>query len=92
MTLTAQATTGTGYDLGPASALSCRACGHRMDLAAEFACPQCFGPLEVAYDFGHVTREDIERGPRSIWRYKSLLPVPTTVVIAPVPALIMRIR
>lgn len=80
MTLTAQpATTTTGLDLGPASALSCRACGHRLDLAAEFACPQCFGPLEVAYDFGRVTREDIERGPRSIWRYKPLLPVPTTV-------------
>jgi len=78
MTLTAQPTT-TSFDLGPATALACRACGHRMDLAAEFACPQCFGPLEIAYDFGTVTREDIERGPRSIWRYRSLLPVPTTV-------------
>lgn len=67
------------FDLGPASALSCRACGHRMELAAEFACPQCFGPLEVAYDFGTVTREEIEGGPHSIWRYRRLLPVPTTV-------------
>ena len=79
MTLTAQTSTTTSYDLGPACALACRACGHRSDLAAEFACPQCFGPLEIAYDFGRVTREDIERGPRSIWRYKSLLPVPSTV-------------
>ncbi len=67
------------FDLGPACALSCRACGHRMELAAEFACPQCFGPLEVAYDFGTITRDDIERGPHSIWRYRDLLPVPTTV-------------
>jgi threonine synthase len=67
------------FDLGPACALSCRACGHRMELAAEFACPQCFGPLEVAYDFGAVTREEIEAGPHSIWRYRRLLPVPTTV-------------
>ncbi|WP_433782427.1 threonine synthase [Actinomycetospora sp. CA-101289] len=79
MTLTAQTSTATSYDLGPACALACRACGHRMDLAAEFACPQCFGPLEIAYDFGRVTREDIERGPQSIWRYKGLLPVPSTV-------------
>ena len=83
MTLTADASsTGTGtdrLDLGPAAALACRACGHRIDLAAEFACPQCFGPLEVAYDFGRVTREEIERGPASIWRYRSLLPVPTDV-------------
>jgi threonine synthase len=79
MTLTAHPTTTTSFDLGPACALACRACGHRMDLAAEFACPQCFGPLEIAYDFPHVTRESIELGPRSIWRYRDLLPVPSTV-------------
>lgn len=69
----------TAIDLGPARALSCRECGHEVPLAAEFACAQCFGPLEVAYDFGAVTREDIETGPRSIWRYRRLLPVPTDV-------------
>lgn len=79
MTLTAPGQTATGYDLGPAAALSCRACGHRTPLAPEFACPQCFGPLEIAYDFPAITREEIERGPKSIWRYKKLLPVPTTV-------------
>ncbi len=79
MTLTAPDQTSTGYDLGPAAALSCRACGHRTPLAPEFACPQCFGPLEIAYDFPAITREEIERGPKSIWRYKKLLPVPTTV-------------
>ncbi|GLZ55299.1 threonine synthase [Actinomycetospora sp. NBRC 106378] len=79
MTLTAPGRTSTGYDLGPAAALSCRACGHRTPLAPEFACPQCFGPLEIAYDFPAITREEIERGPKSIWRYKKLLPVPTTV-------------
>jgi threonine synthase len=33
----------------------------------------------VAYDFPSVRREDIERGPKSIWRYRNLLPVPTNV-------------
>ena len=33
----------------------------------------------MAYDFGDVTRESIEAGPRSIWRYRGLLPVPSTV-------------
>jgi threonine synthase len=80
---TTSGTAGSSLDLGPAAALACRACGHRLDLAAEFACPQCFGPLEVAYDFGTVTREQIERGPKSIWRYKSLLPVPSTVEAHP---------
>jgi len=79
MTLTADASATTSYNLGPARALSCRECGHQIPLAAEFACPQCFGPLEVAYDFGTVTRESIEAGPKSIWRYRQLLPVPSTV-------------
>ena len=87
MTLTAQDAhtdrPASRFDLGPACALACRACGHRSELAPEFACPQCFGPLEIAYDFGTVTRADIERGPRSIWRYKSLLPVPSTVETIP---------
>jgi threonine synthase len=69
----------TSYDLGPARALSCRECGHQVPLAAEFACVECFGPLEVAYDFPSVRREDIERGPKSIWRYRNLLPVPSNV-------------
>jgi threonine synthase len=35
--------------------------------------------LEVAYDFGGVSRERIEAGPPSIWRYRDLLPVPASV-------------
>ncbi|GAA2809322.1 threonine synthase [Nonomuraea dietziae] len=66
-------------DFGPAVALSCRECGTRYDLGPSFACLECFGPLEVAYSFGSVTREDIAAGPANIWRYRSLLPVPTDV-------------
>src|SRR6266566_8037195 len=73
----------TTFDLGPARALSCRECGHRIPLAAEFACAECFGPLEVAYEFPSVRREDIEAGPKSIWRYRNLLPVPSTVTSHP---------
>src|SRR6478609_4676542 len=83
MTLTADLGTSTSFDLGPARALSCRECGHETPLAAEFACPECFGPLEIAYDFGDVTRASIEAGPKSIWRYRHLLPVPTTVTEHP---------
>lgn len=66
-------------DFGPAVALSCRECGTRYDLGPSFACLECFGPLEVAYDFGTVTRSQIESGPANIWRYRSLLPVPVDV-------------
>jgi threonine synthase len=80
MTLVVGSTdTATTADLGPARALTCRECGTEAPLAAEFACPRCFGPLEVAYEFGTVTRAGIEAGPRSIWRYRALLPVPPDV-------------
>jgi len=71
--------TTTALDLGPARQLVCRECGSSTPLAAEFACAECFGPLEVAYDFGRITRSDIESGPPSIWRYREMLPVPADV-------------
>jgi threonine synthase len=61
---------------GHARTLSCRECGHEVELGPHYACPECFGPLEVAYDFPVVTRAEIEAGPRNIWRYQALLPGP----------------
>jgi len=44
-------------------------------------CELCFGPLEVDYDYDliarTVTRESIQAGPNSIWRYRAFLPVQT---------------
>ena len=68
---------------GHATALSCRECSHQVELGPFYACPECFGPLEIAYDFPRVTREEIEAGPRNIWRYKALLPVPTDIEDSP---------
>jgi len=70
-------------DFGPAVGLSCRECGARYPLGPSFACLECFGPLEAAYDFGEVTREQIESGPANIWRYRALLPVPADVTEKP---------
>ncbi|MCU0265228.1 MAG: threonine synthase [Actinomycetia bacterium] len=61
---------------GSATALVCRECGATYDLSARYACEECFGPLEVAYDHPPVRRADIEAGPPSLWRYADLLPVP----------------
>lgn len=68
---------------GHATALSCRECGHQVELGPFYACPECFGPLEIAYDFPTVTREEIEAGPANIWRYKALLPVPSDIEQSP---------
>jgi len=78
--------TALAVDLGPAVALSCRECGHRIDLGPFYACTECFGPLEVAYEFalsGNALREKIEAGPTNIWRYSPLLPVPGGVADTP---------
>ncbi|MDQ1625958.1 MAG: threonine synthase [Actinomycetota bacterium] len=81
--LSSPASPTTSPDLGAASGLTCRECGARYPLAPEYACTECFGPLEVSYDFGAVTRESIEAGPTNIWRYRDLLPVPSTVADIP---------
>ncbi|GHJ46357.1 threonine synthase [Catellatospora sp. TT07R-123] len=62
----------------PARGLECRGCGARFPLAAQHACYECFGPLEVWYDadaLAKVTRAQILAGPQNIWRYAGLLPV-----------------
>ena len=60
--------------------LICRECGETYPSEARYSCDFCFGPLEVAYDLesakGVVTRESIEAGPLSMWRYGALLPDP----------------
>ncbi len=61
-----------------ARALRCRECGHEYPLEPAHACEFCFGPLEVAYDMEAIariiSRERIEAGPNSMWRYRDLLP------------------
>jgi len=68
---------------GNAVELICRECGTTQDLGPHYACQECFGPLEVGYDFPTITREQIEAGPKSIWRYRDLLPVPADIASFP---------
>jgi threonine synthase len=62
--------------------LKCRECGASYEIAPKHVCEMCFGPLEVQYDYdviaGQISREKIQRGPYSIWRYQDLLPVEGT--------------
>ncbi|MBJ7458936.1 MAG: pyridoxal-phosphate dependent enzyme, partial [Thermoleophilaceae bacterium] len=59
-------------------ALQCKECGKRYPLEALFVCDQCFGPLEVVYDYSDIDVEEAKRtiqsGPQSIWRYSEFLP------------------
>lgn len=65
--------------------LKCKECGNLYEAKALHVCEFCFGPLEVDYDYAFIrsrlTKEKIERGPLSLWRYWDLLPVESTDVI-----------
>ena len=65
--------------------LRCRECGAEYELQATHVCEMCFGPLDAVYDTAAlkkvVSRERIEQGPKSMWRYRDLLPVDDSVPI-----------
>ena len=59
--------------------LICKECGRRYGAGRQFVCTECFGPLEVSYDYAAI-RQSTERAslaqrPGNLWRYKELLPV-----------------
>jgi threonine synthase len=59
--------------------LTCHSCGKPHEATAQFVCTECWGPLEVSYDYPAIreviSRQLIESRPPSIWRYQELLPV-----------------
>lgn len=65
--------------------LRCRECGAEYELQATHVCEMCFGPLDAVYDEAvlrkTVSRERIESGPKSMWRYRDLLPVEDSVPV-----------
>jgi threonine synthase len=64
---------------GYMKALKCRECGREYPLTATHVCEFDFGPLEVAYDYDRIkkslTRAAIATRPKTMWRYRELLPV-----------------
>ncbi|MCJ7522343.1 MAG: threonine synthase [Dehalococcoidia bacterium] len=62
-----------------ARALRCRKCGQEYPLQPLNRCDFCLSPLEVSYDYKAMarglSREKLAAGPRSMWRYRDMLPV-----------------
>ena len=60
-------------------ALKCRECGREYPLTASHVCDFDFGPLEVVYDYDRIkqtlTRAAIQARPKTMWRFRELLPV-----------------
>jgi len=68
-----------------AKELRCKECGRLYPLDPVHVCEFCFGPLEVFYDYEALrrtlSRERIERGPPTMWRYGDLLPCRVETVV-----------
>jgi threonine synthase len=59
--------------------LKCRECGRLYPKEVLNVCEFCFGSIEVDYDYDAIrrvlTRQAIAERPRSLWRYRELLPI-----------------
>jgi threonine synthase len=57
--------------------LQCHVCKTAFPAEAIYVCDRCLGPLEPVYDYAAitVTRDEIAGRPKSIWRYRELLPI-----------------
>jgi len=71
--------------VGKLTGLVCKECGETCEIKPAHYCENCFGPLEVGYDYDYIksvmTRESIQGGPYSLWRYRDLLPVGTGDIV-----------
>lgn len=65
--------------MGYTTGLVCRVCQKHYPESPIYVCEDCFGPLEVVYDYERIAREispeKISSGPKSMWRYQALLPL-----------------
>jgi threonine synthase len=57
--------------------LQCHLCKTPFPAEATYVCDRCLGPLEPVYDYAAIalTRAEIERRPKNLWRYRELLPI-----------------
>jgi threonine synthase len=65
--------------------LKCRECGREYPVKLLAGCEDCFGPLEVDYHYDAIarvlSRDAIASRPKSIWKYRELLPIDSDPVI-----------
>jgi threonine synthase len=65
--------------MGFIDGLQCRECGRKYGVSSIYVCEFCFGPLEVMYRYEEIkerlTVEEMMRRPKTMWRYKELLPL-----------------
>ena len=55
--------------------LQCRECHKQYDSTFKYICDDCFGPLDVHYEFPKITKESFNGREQTYWRYFELLPI-----------------
>ena len=55
--------------------LQCRECKKDYESTFKYICDDCFGPLDVKYDFPSVSKETFVNREKTYWRYFELLPI-----------------
>ena len=55
--------------------LRCRECKKEYDSTFKYICDECFGPLDVHYDFPSLTKNTFVNREQTYWRYFELLPI-----------------
>lgn len=55
--------------------LECRECKKQYEPTFKYICEDCFGPLDVKYDFPKVNRDTFSNREHTYWRYFELLPI-----------------
>ena len=55
--------------------LQCRECKKDYDSTFKYICDDCFGPLDVKYDFPSVSKDTFSNREKNYWRYFELLPI-----------------
>jgi len=68
---------GSVETMGDVETLVCRSCNAETTPTKILACPKCFAPLDVVYDFDKIelTQNSFKSRPPTMWRYAELLPV-----------------
>ena len=59
----------------PKILLKCRECGKEYTPTFRYICEECFGPLDVKYDFPSVNKDTFTNREHTYWRYFELLPI-----------------
>ena len=57
------------------TSLQCRECKKEYPSTFKYICDDCFGPLDVKYDFPKITKDTFSHREQTYWRYFELLPI-----------------